>query len=47
MALSAVAREMEQAARDGKLEGTAGQITQAEVELAKAKTALETMRHEP
>jgi CheY-like chemotaxis protein len=47
MALSAVAREMEQAARDGVLEGAAGQITQAEVEFARAKTALETIQYEP
>jgi CheY-like chemotaxis protein len=47
MALSAVARDLEQSARDGKLEGAAGQIAQAEAEFAKAKTALETVRHEP
>jgi CheY-like chemotaxis protein len=43
MALSSVARELEQAARDGRLEGAAGQIDQAEAEFARVKTALETM----
>jgi CheY-like chemotaxis protein len=47
MALSAMARELEQSARDGRLEGAAGQIARAEAEFARAKTALETMRHEP
>jgi len=46
MALSAVARELESLARQGKLEGAAGLIARAEAELASAKTALEAMRHE-
>jgi signal transduction histidine kinase/DNA-binding response OmpR family regulator/HPt (histidine-containing phosphotransfer) domain-containing protein/HAMP domain-containing protein len=46
MALSAVARELEHLAREGVLEGAAGQIARAEDEFARAKTALETMRDE-
>jgi hypothetical protein len=47
MALSAVAREIESLAHQGKLEGVAGLLAQAEAEFASAKTALEAMRHEP
>jgi signal transduction histidine kinase/CheY-like chemotaxis protein/HAMP domain-containing protein/HPt (histidine-containing phosphotransfer) domain-containing protein len=46
MALSAVARELEHFARDAVLERAAGQISRAEDEFVKAKTALETMRDE-
>jgi len=47
MALSAVARELEFLARDGKLDGAAEPISRAQAEFARAKTALEAMRHEP
>ena len=47
MALSAMARELENLARDGRLEGAGEQITQAEAEFARAKIALEAMRYEP
>jgi hypothetical protein len=47
MALSAVARELEQLARDGVLEGTSGQIARAEAEFVRAKAALEATQHEP
>jgi CheY-like chemotaxis protein len=47
MALSAVARELEAHARDGKLEGAGDQIARAEAEFATARAALEAMRHEP
>jgi len=47
MALSAVARNLEVAARDGRLEGVGDQIAQAEAEFARAKAALEAMRNEP
>ncbi len=47
VALSAVARQLECLARDGRLEGAAGQITRAEAEFARARTALETKRDEP
>ena len=47
MALSAVARQMEHSARDGRLEGASEQIAKAEAEFARAKIALEVMRHEP
>jgi signal transduction histidine kinase/CheY-like chemotaxis protein/HPt (histidine-containing phosphotransfer) domain-containing protein/HAMP domain-containing protein len=47
MALSAVAREVESLAREGRLDGVAEQISRAEAELARAKPALEVMRHEP
>jgi HPt (histidine-containing phosphotransfer) domain-containing protein len=43
MALSAIARELEHLARDGVLEGAAGQIDRAEAEFARAKAALEAM----
>jgi signal transduction histidine kinase/DNA-binding response OmpR family regulator/HAMP domain-containing protein/HPt (histidine-containing phosphotransfer) domain-containing protein len=46
MALSAVARELENLAREGRLERAGEQIAQAEAEFAKAKTALEAMRNE-
>jgi CheY-like chemotaxis protein len=46
MALSAVARQLENLARDGKLEEAGKQIAQAEAELARAKTALEAIRNE-
>jgi CheY-like chemotaxis protein/HPt (histidine-containing phosphotransfer) domain-containing protein len=46
MALSAMARELEYLARDGMLEGAAGQIARAEAEFARVKTALEMMRNE-
>jgi hypothetical protein len=38
---------MESLARDGKLERMAEHIAQAESEFARAKAALEAMRHEP
>jgi len=47
MALSAVARELESLARQGKLEGVAGLLARAEAEFASAKKALEAIRHEP
>ena len=47
MALSAVARQLEHSARDGRLEGVGEQITQAEAEFARARIALEAVRHEP
>jgi HPt (histidine-containing phosphotransfer) domain-containing protein len=47
MRLSAVARELESLARGGRLDGVAEQIARAEAEFARAKTALEAMRHEP
>ncbi len=47
MALSAVARELETLARDGRLEGLSHLIDQAEVEFARAKAELETLRDEP
>jgi hypothetical protein len=46
MALSAVARELEYLARDGRLEGAAQQITRAEAEFAVARAALEAKRDE-
>jgi CheY-like chemotaxis protein len=46
MALSTVAREMESLARDGRLKGMAEQIARAEAEFARARAALEAMRHE-
>ena len=46
MALSAAARRLEYSTRDGRLEGAAEQIAKAEAEFARAKTALEAMRHE-
>ncbi len=46
MALSTVARELENLARDGVFEGVARQIARAEKEFARAKTELETMRDE-
>jgi HPt (histidine-containing phosphotransfer) domain-containing protein len=47
MALSAVARELESLAHQGRLEGVAGLLARAEAEFASAKTALEAMHHEP
>jgi HPt (histidine-containing phosphotransfer) domain-containing protein len=47
MALSVVARELEQLARGGVLEGTSGLIARAEAEFARARTALEATQHEP
>jgi len=47
MALSAVARELESLALRGKLERGTELLAQAEAEFARAKTALEAMRHEP
>jgi CheY-like chemotaxis protein len=47
MALSAIARELEHRARDGMLEGAAGQIDRAEAEFARAKAALEAMQNDP
>jgi CheY-like chemotaxis protein len=47
LALSAVAREMETLARDGRLEGVAEKIAEAVTEFAGARAALEAMRHEP
>ncbi len=44
MALSAVAHEMESLARSGTLNGVAEQISRAETEFAKAKSALEATR---
>jgi signal transduction histidine kinase/DNA-binding response OmpR family regulator len=46
MALSSVARNLEVAAREGRLEGAGDQIAQAETEFNRARTALEAMRHE-
>lgn len=46
-ALSAVARNLEGLARDGKLEVAGDQIAQAEAEFARAKAALEAVRDEP
>ena len=46
MGLSAIARELEYLARDGVLEGASDLITRAEVEFARAKNALDTMREE-
>jgi signal transduction histidine kinase/DNA-binding response OmpR family regulator/HAMP domain-containing protein len=46
MALSATARELEYLAREGMLEGAAGQIARAEAEFARVKTALETVSNE-
>jgi len=46
MALSAVARNLEVAARDGRLEGAEDRITLAEGEFAKVKAALEARRDE-
>ena len=46
MALSAVARELEYLARDGKLEGAAEQIAQAEAEFTRARAALEALQSE-
>jgi CheY-like chemotaxis protein len=46
MALSAVARDLEVAVCDGRLEGASDQIAQAEAEFARAKAALEAMRDE-
>jgi signal transduction histidine kinase/DNA-binding response OmpR family regulator len=47
MALSAVAREVESLAREGRLDGVAGLLARAEAEFASAKTSLEAIRHEP
>jgi CheY-like chemotaxis protein len=47
MALSAVARELEQLARDGVLDGAGGRIARAEAEFVRARTALEATQHEP
>jgi hypothetical protein len=41
-----VARNLEVAAREGRLEGAGDQIAQAETEFNRARTALEAMRHE-
>jgi CheY-like chemotaxis protein/HPt (histidine-containing phosphotransfer) domain-containing protein len=46
MALSALARELEHDARDGKLEGASRRIAQAEAEFARGKIALEAMKNE-
>ncbi len=46
MALSDVARELENLARDGKLEEAGGPLAQAEAEFARAGTALEAQRNE-
>jgi signal transduction histidine kinase/DNA-binding response OmpR family regulator/HAMP domain-containing protein len=46
MALSAMARELEYLARDGMLEGAAGQIARVESEFVRVKTALETVSNE-
>lgn len=47
MRLSAVAREVESKAREGKLDGVAEQLDLAETEFNRAKTGLEATRHEP
>lgn len=47
LALAAAAREMEALARDGRLDGMAAKIAQAEAEFAEAKAALEAEHHEP
>jgi CheY-like chemotaxis protein len=47
MALSAVARDLEQLTRDGVLEGAGGEIARAEAEFARARTALEATQYEP
>jgi hypothetical protein len=44
--LSAMARELERLARDGMLEGAADQITRAEAESARVRTALEMVSDE-
>jgi len=46
-ALSAVARNVEDLARDGNLEAAGDQIAQAEAEFARARAALEAIRDEP
>ena len=46
MALSAMARELESLARQGRLEGVTGLLARAEAEFASAKIALEAVRHE-
>jgi signal transduction histidine kinase/CheY-like chemotaxis protein/HAMP domain-containing protein/HPt (histidine-containing phosphotransfer) domain-containing protein len=46
MAMSSAARDLEVAAREGRLERAGGQIAQAEAEFVRAKAALEAMRNE-
>jgi CheY-like chemotaxis protein len=46
MALSAVARQLEYLAREGRLEEASEQIAQAEAEFARARIALEATRYE-
>jgi signal transduction histidine kinase/DNA-binding response OmpR family regulator/HPt (histidine-containing phosphotransfer) domain-containing protein len=46
MALSAVARDLEDLARDGRLAGADELIARAEAEFARARTELEAKRHE-
>jgi HPt (histidine-containing phosphotransfer) domain-containing protein len=46
MALSSAARDLEVAAREGRLERAGDQIAQAEAEFTRAKAALEAMRNE-
>jgi signal transduction histidine kinase/DNA-binding response OmpR family regulator/HAMP domain-containing protein len=47
MALAGAARNVEAAAREGRLEGTGDQIAQVQAEFARVKIALEAMRNEP